>query len=535
MASDLVIKVKGDTKDAAAKLKELGANVEVVEAKTKKATQAQSVWDKTIQKGSDDSIKKLVALGAQYASVAGAAKLAYGFIKSSVEEALKVNEEAAKTLQGIDGAWKEIKANLGQALLDTVTPALDSLYARLVSISEWTNTQTKGNSISKLVQNAAKKKTTVDLSGYSAEELDLARTLISTNARFGDSGYGYLDKAWQMVDEAYQRAISTPAPTPAPTAPPAPNTPDYFAWMAKRADLLARGEAVSDLYATGGGMTPEEWWAKYNAEHLAPRASNGGFYETQYTAQARPGQQIIEDEFKAVHEAEARAEASRKKAEEAARKSEALISKYGSDGTLAKSLDAWENYYSTITSYAQKAFGTMASLMDTLYNEQIYQIKNSTMAEEEKAEKIDELKRKQFRSNQANSIAQAAIDTASAVMNIWAQNAANPVYAGILTGLATATGAAQIGAISAQQYHAFAEGGIVSRPIHAMIGEGAEKEAILPLSKLRDFISTEASAGTINITVNVADGSGGKDIAQDVYYAIERAQRTGLLPRWKYA
>ena len=63
------------------------------------------------------------------------------------------------------------------------------------------------------------------------------------------------------------------------------------------------------------------------------------------------------------------------------------------------------------------------------------------------------------------------------------------------------------------------------------MGEGGEKEAIMPLSKLDEYVNREEK-GNITIVVNV-NGKG--DTASDVYYAIERAQRTGLLPKWRYA
>lgn len=55
----------------------------------------------------------------------------------------------------------------------------------------------------------------------------------------------------------------------------------------------------------------------------------------------------------------------------------------------------------------------------------------------------------------------------------------------------------------------FAEGGIVSRPTYALIGEGNEPEAVMPLSQLRQF----AGAGGGGITVNI---NGGYYLSEDV-------------------
>lgn len=50
-----------------------------------------------------------------------------------------------------------------------------------------------------------------------------------------------------------------------------------------------------------------------------------------------------------------------------------------------------------------------------------------------------------------------------------------------------------------------AEGGVATGPTLAMIGEGAESEAVLPLSKLDSLLSSAASSG-------YAGGGGGGDI-----------------------
>jgi hypothetical protein len=51
-----------------------------------------------------------------------------------------------------------------------------------------------------------------------------------------------------------------------------------------------------------------------------------------------------------------------------------------------------------------------------------------------------------------------------------------------------------------------AEGGIVTKPTTAMIGEGGEPEAVIPLSKLDDIMGGSAKAGTVNNigTINIS-------------------------------
>ena len=65
-----------------------------------------------------------------------------------------------------------------------------------------------------------------------------------------------------------------------------------------------------------------------------------------------------------------------------------------------------------------------------------------------------------------------------------------------------------------------AEGGIVTRPTLAMIGEGGEPEAVIPLSKM-------GGMGTMNITVNMPAGADGNDVVQ----ALEDyVRRNGSIP-----
>ena len=65
-----------------------------------------------------------------------------------------------------------------------------------------------------------------------------------------------------------------------------------------------------------------------------------------------------------------------------------------------------------------------------------------------------------------------------------------------------------------------ASGGIVTRPTLAMIGEGNEPEAVIPLSKM-------GGMGTMNITVNMPAGADGNDVVQ----ALEDyVRRNGSIP-----
>ncbi len=76
-----------------------------------------------------------------------------------------------------------------------------------------------------------------------------------------------------------------------------------------------------------------------------------------------------------------------------------------------------------------------------------------------------------------------------------------------------------------------AEGGIVTRPTLAMIGEGGESEAVIPLSKMSQFGfgsgGGRGGAGS-NITINVNAGMGtdGARVGEAVVKAIKSYERT---------
>lgn len=215
--------------------------------------------------------------------------------------------------------------------------------------------------------------------------------------------------------------------------------------------------------------------------------------------------------------------------------------------TLDKQQDAWDSYYSDI----QDKYKADRDSLDAQYQwgrisaEEYYASLTAlsdakTTAEEENADseedlmkQMDELKRKQFAADKANSIMQATISGAQAVASIWSAWADKPVYAGILTRLSVATVGAQIATIASQQYTPLAEGGVVTGPTTALIGEGGEPEMVLPLSKADDMGFN--SGGVINLNISTGNVYSMDDLVRAIFEAIERAQRTGALPRWRYA
>lgn len=157
--------------------------------------------------------------------------------------------------------------------------------------------------------------------------------------------------------------------------------------------------------------------------------------------------------------------------------------------------------------------------------------------EEEKArEDANNLGKAAFIAQQANAIAGATMSGAQAIMQVWA-DATLPTWAkGVQTGLVAATLATQIAAISAQQYTPLAAGGIVTSPTYALLGEGGAKEAVLPLTDYNlERTGLGRSEGTIQVIVNVGANYSQGQLAEEVFRGIEMAQRTGALPKWRYA
>ena len=102
----------------------------------------------------------------------------------------------------------------------------------------------------------------------------------------------------------------------------------------------------------------------------------------------------------------------------------------------------------------------------------------------------DRLARKQFLAQQAQSIAEAIINGAAAIVKGFAQ--LGPIGGGINAGIQAGITAAQIATIASQKYvPMLAKGGIANGATLTMIGE-AGQEAVLPLERNTGWIDTLA-------------------------------------------
>lgn len=83
-----------------------------------------------------------------------------------------------------------------------------------------------------------------------------------------------------------------------------------------------------------------------------------------------------------------------------------------------------------------------------------------------------------------------------------------------------------IGTISNLGIPQLAEGGIVSKPTLAMIGEGRESEAVIPLSKLDKILSEGGGGGNVTVNVNLSgiaatSRSALRDIGKEIISAVD--------------
>lgn len=210
-------------------------------------------------------------------------------------------------------------------------------------------------------------------------------------------------------------------------------------------------------------------------------------------------------------------------------------------------IDKWDEYFDELDEKQSRqsdslnallasgniSYGEYISALESMDEERAAAEEKRAEEEEAQREKANALGKAAFAADQANALAEVAINTASAIMAAWK----DPLTAPIMTALISAAAVTQIAAISAQQYTPMAAGGIVTSPTHALIGEGGSPELVLPLNDSnRDrFGLSSGEGGVINVVINIGTSYTGDQLAEDVYRGIERAQRTGALPKWRYA
>lgn len=554
----LTIKVGANVKDAARQLQALGYNIEDVKKSTDKANDSASIWQKTLKKGSEDNINKLVELGAKYLTLTTVISGCVKGVKSLVTEGLKINENASKQIESINTAWSDIKANLGSAILDTVSPALDTLLDKLEQIKEWSKTISGNADITATFDKVQQGLS--DWSSISTETLKKASDDLEKHIdELGISSHKkYQDMLDAIDDEIKRRESLETAGENLETATKNATTAlsslvSRFSYtsddkLQNAWNFLSQNSNYSTAfseYTSKNELENKKGYAKsllkqldsaesdMNDDDMSSPFSNTGLDNSNAIDLMR---ESLNEMIEALDEA---IQALKGDMPEAAEEAKNALEDVGNAGQNAgedieEVVISARDAFNALCDSATSTISTFWDLMDSTYEKEIQAVEDSEASEEEKNAKINELKRKQFEAEKANAITQASISVVTGLVDILSKYSTVPWLAGTLTALLLAQTGMQIATIKNQNYTGFADGGIVQSPTHALIGEGAEKEAVLPLSKLEDFVNRDSSSGgTIVINVSV-DGSG-NNTAEDVYYAIERAQRTGLLPRWRYA
>lgn len=573
----LTIKVSSDVKGAAEQLKALGFSVENIQKKTEGVNTKAKAMDNILNKSAGSFASLASGLGTSMMGAAAAIAVTMKGVNAIVTEGLKVNQNAKTQVDKIQTVWTEIKADLGSALLDTISPALEALYTALVAIEKKVMQMTSGTKLNNAL-NIANRKSDFDFSEYSDYEIInayLAKQKDTTNSwrtayqwgmkqlesEISKRGIGaYLNEdSLEVLRAAFKNERSGSVATAKESDPYSTFISKYGSksdnyQKSQIESVINEAKTLIALYSEG-----QEEYTILNdiitsyTEELSK--FNSAAEDT--TAIVTGKESTIIDPFEELLSSRGNKSITyqRKLLEDEIKKINQLLVNplYADDqdtyDILVEMLRSCQEEYknlevvseevtdnikddiSTLLSSVQNLFGSLNAFSSSYYQSEIDRVEKSTESEEEKARKIDELKRKQFAADKANSIAALTISTAQGIMNATSTYASNLPMMSAMIGLISATSAVQLATILGQEYTGLAIGGIVSQPTKALVGEGGEKEAIMPLSKLDEYVNREEK-GNITIVVNV---SGKGDTASDVYYAIERAQRTGLLPKWRYA
>lgn len=573
----LTIKVSSDVKGAAEQLKALGFSVENIQKKTEGVNAKAKAMDNILNKSAGSFASLASGLGTNIMGAAAAIAVTMKGVNAIVTEGLKVNQNAKNQVDKIKGVWTEIKADLGSALLDTISPALEALYTALVAIEKKVMQMTSGTKLNNAL-NSADRKTDFDFSDYSDYEIVnayLAKQKDTRNSwrtayqwgmgqlesEINKRGIGaYLNEdSLEDLRTAFKNDRSGSVDTVEESDPYSTFISRYGSksvnyQKSQIESVINEAKNLITLYREGQEeytilndiiTSYTEELSKFNSTAedttaivLGKESSVIDPFEELLSSRGNKSityqRSLLEDEIKKINQLlvnplyaddqdtyDILVEMLRSCQEEY--KNLEVVSEEVTDNI--------KDDISTLLSGVQSLFSSLNAFSSSYYQSEIDRVEKSTESEEEKARKIDELKRKQFAADKANSIAALTISTAQGIMNATSTYASNLPMMSAMIGLISATSAVQLATILGQEYTGLATGGIVSQPTKALIGEGGEKEAIMPLSKLDEYVNREEK-GNITIVVNV---SGKGDTASDVYYAIERAQRTGLLPKWRYA
>lgn len=444
---------------------------------------------------------------------------AQDIVLGKVEAAYKGVAESVKAtdsgkLETIATQLGNIKKNLGSAILDEISPALEWIVEQLGKIEEWSKRNASNASVGKAINEGmsasdlAKNFTYQQLLDYR----NYARDNQIGGLYNGDSeAYGRgrdLEAAVNIAaaqergkrqSDYYQKNYIEPVTTnPGGNGGNGGGTDDASKELEKLNDFLKQNVKLS---ATAQA-------AAYDAQIQQAEA---------FKASGLAG----EEEIKILDEIIAKLKEEKQAIADAGKETQ----DWGKD---------WQSLAGLVGDFGNAATDMFTQMWDqeaeALEEEMERQREAGELTVEQETEKqkqINDLRKKSFVAEKANNIANALINGALAITQCLAQ--LGPIAGPIAAGLVTATTAMQVATISSQQFTPMAKGGIVTQATPILAGE-AGPEAIIPLSGGRGKQYLEGNGGvTINITIQ------GNANTEDIYEAIERAQRTGLLPAWRYA
>ncbi len=503
--------------------------------------------------------------------------------KAYGKSATAVGNSTANLLTKINETWTDIKTDLGQGLLDAISPALENLLGILQDISSWAKENTQSASVINELKRAHKSGESVDYSQWSTNELETALTHAQSNPQKNNVMKSIIADLQSVIE--YRRA------NPNWNASSVAGSPNAYAGTSTSAstpawkNYLSSYGSMSSSYQASQYQSAIDEITAYRDAMVSSISADGSIIFKKDPVKTSMGissvteaRQVYDQLTEVIDGLQEKLNAlgqtsditvsdilsslgsysesyqADQLAEQIAQVKTALDSL--SDGDSAKTYlqeiydamtkiedeslslkdsltmigDAVVDAFSSITSSLSDLWSTQADNLKASMEEQ-KEAGTLTVAEQEAMqEEIDELNRKAFEANKANALTNATVSLASTIIGIIEKCKGDPVTSSILTALATASWGAQVASISAQQYTPMATGGIVTGPTHALIGE-AGPEAIIPLKDKRAqaYLGEATNPVQINITIQ---GNADEEV---VFNAIERAQKTGLLPSWRYA
>lgn len=566
--------------------------------------------------------------------------------KSYGGAAASIGNSSANLLTKIDETWSDIKSDLGQGLLDSITPALESLLGLLQDISQWVKENTSSANVINQMKRDHKEGVSTDFSQFSDLELELALSHAQRNKHKNSVLMTIISELETALDYRRNNPVSSvelnSTPVRYSSIASDDGTPEWKRYLQSYGSnsvsyqksiydkQIAEAEALRRQMIDSTGWnkaTMKDWGIGYTSDMEAlylqlgeiidaTKEKRDALFEApvslsladeisafinQYSSLSQSFQDsrtadslaeidsliarigetsdpVYEKQLTYLQEIRANLSATEGETVDIVQE---ILSSYGNlsesfqKNSTAEAIDeiraameglAEEDSAKTylqeildsltqvedeslsvkdaILSIGNSVFDTFSSIassLSTIWGNQASALESSlkmqketgtlTVAEEEEIQdKINDLRKKSFEAQKANSLANATVSLASGTMKIWEEYAAMPVVAGILTAGLGATYAAQVAAIGSQQYTPMATGGIVTGPTRILAGE-AGPEAIIPLKDRRasEFLGKPESPVVINITIQ------GNADEETVFNAIERAQRTGLLPAWRFA